>query len=122
MGQVTVLAGPERRRRWGEAQRLQILAEAFSPGACVAQVARQYDISTGLLYTWRRKFCQPADASLASSSLEAGFVEAVVVEDERLDQKMAQPAVIVDLARGRVSLFASATPALAAAALKALIP
>lgn len=122
MGQVTVLPGPERRRRWGEAQRLQILAEAFSPGACAAQVARRYDISTGLLYTWRRKFLQPAEAPLASPSPEAGFVKAVVVEDEHRDQKRAEPAVIVDLARGRVSIFATATPALAAAALKALIP
>lgn len=120
MGQVTVLPGPERRRRWGEAQRLQILAEAFSPGACAAQVARRYDISTGLLYTWRRKFLQPTEAATASP--ETGFVKAVVVEDERRDQKRAEPAVIVDLARGRVSIFATATPALAAAILKALVP
>ena len=30
MGQVTVFSGPERRRRWSEEQRVQILAEAFS--------------------------------------------------------------------------------------------
>ena len=39
MGQVTVFSGPERRRRWSEEERLQILSEAFAPGACVAQCA-----------------------------------------------------------------------------------
>jgi transposase-like protein len=55
MGQITVFSGPERRRRWSEEDRRQILAEAFLPGACVAEVARRHDVSTGLVYTWRRK-------------------------------------------------------------------
>lgn len=44
MGQITVFTGPERRRRWSEEERVQILTEAFSPGACVAQVARRHDV------------------------------------------------------------------------------
>ena len=32
MGQITVFSGPERRRRWSENERLEILAEAFSTG------------------------------------------------------------------------------------------
>lgn len=55
MGQVTVFSGPERRRRWSHEERLQILTEAFSPGACVADVCRRHDISTSLIYTWRGK-------------------------------------------------------------------
>jgi transposase len=43
MGQVTVFSGPERRRRWSDEERRLILAEAFSPEACVAQVARCFD-------------------------------------------------------------------------------
>lgn len=38
MGQITVFSGPERRRRWSENERLEILTEAFSPGACVARL------------------------------------------------------------------------------------
>ena len=41
MGQITVMTGPERRRQWRDEERLQILAEAFAPGACVADVARR---------------------------------------------------------------------------------
>ena len=41
MGQITVMTGPERRRRWSEEERIEILAEAFAPGACVADVSRR---------------------------------------------------------------------------------
>jgi transposase len=30
---ITVFSGPECRRRWSDEQRLQILTEAFAPGA-----------------------------------------------------------------------------------------
>ena len=113
MGQITVFSGPERRRRWSENDRLEILAEAFSPGACVAQVARRHDVSTALIYTWRNKLRQPV--------AEPGFAEAVVVAGDRAEPPIEPPAIIVELARGsRVSIFASAPPGLAAAALKAL--
>jgi len=49
MGQISVFTGPERRRRWSEEERVQILTEAFSPGACMAQVARRHDVSTALI-------------------------------------------------------------------------
>ncbi|MGY2733331.1 transposase [Sphingomonas sp. UYP23] len=122
MGQMTVFGGPERRRRWSEEERLQILAEAFAPGAFVAQVARRHDVSTALIYTWRRKLCQPVAETGTSLPAEAGFAEAVVVDDQRADQAPSQPAIVIDLARvGRVNIFASAPPALAAAVLKAVM-
>lgn len=55
MGQITDFAGPERRRRWIDEERLQILVEAFPPGAYVEVVCRRHDVSTALIYTWRRK-------------------------------------------------------------------
>ncbi|NTZ43845.1 transposase [Altererythrobacter sp. SALINAS58] len=60
MSQVTVFSGPERRRRWREDERLQILAEAFSPGAGVTEVCRRHDMSSGLIYTWRHRQFGPA--------------------------------------------------------------
>ena len=113
MGQITVFSGPERRRRWSEEDRVRILTEAFSPGACVAEVARRYDVSSALIYTWRNK--------LRQSVAEPGFAEAVVVAGGGAEPPIISPAIIVELARGsRVNIFASAPPALAAAALKAL--
>ena len=111
MGQITVFSGPERRRRWSEEQRVLILTEAFSPEACVADVARRHDVSTALIYSWRNKLRQPV--------AEPGFAEAVV--DDSVAALIGSPAIIVELGRGRrVSILASASPALAAAALKAL--
>jgi len=55
MSQITVLTGPERRRRWPEEQRRKIVTEAFAPGASVAVVARQYDLATSLIYKWRQQ-------------------------------------------------------------------
>lgn len=114
MSQITILTGPERRRRWRPEDKMRILAEAFSPGACVEAVARRHDVSRGLIYTWRRKLCrelpQPAPT----------FVEAVLAEEP---SQAAAPyaAIVVELpGSGRVSIAASTPPALAAAALKAL--
>ncbi len=122
MGQITVFSGQERRRRWTDAERLEILTEAFSPDACVAQVARRHDVSTGLIYTWRRKLCRPVEESGSATPGESGFTEAVVVDDDCAAPPTVQPAIVVDLAQsGRVSIFASASPAVAAAVLKALV-
>jgi transposase len=40
----------ERLRRWSPAERATILAAAFAPGAVVADVARQFEVSTSLIY------------------------------------------------------------------------
>lgn len=50
-----VLAGPERRRRWGSEEKAGIVAEAMAPGARVSEIARRHGISRALLYTWRRE-------------------------------------------------------------------
>jgi transposase len=72
MTQVTVLTGVRRRRDWTDQDRLEILREAFSPGACVADVARRHDVSRGLIYLWRRA---------ALRQVQETFVPAVI-EDE----------------------------------------
>ena len=118
MGQV-VIAGAERRRRWGDEERLAILAEAFAPGACVAEVSRRLDVSTSLIYTWRRKMLE-AHAASADRMPENGFAEAVMVDDGA-SAGGAAPTMVIDLARGRkVSIYATAAPPQVAAVLKAL--
>ncbi|WP_432654038.1 transposase [Sinorhizobium fredii] len=63
-----MLTGPERRRRWSLEDRAQILAEAFAPGAVVSEVARRFEVSTGLIYTWRRQaLVQQAEPALCAS-------------------------------------------------------
>ncbi len=120
MGQMTVFSGPERRRRWSEEERGHILTEAFSPGACVASVARRHDVSTGLIYTWRRNLCA-ARAEAAPALPGPDFAEVIVQDSMGSGPPSPTPAITIDLARGRrVSIFGSASPAVVAAVLKAL--
>ena len=77
----SVFSGPERRRRWSDEERRLILAEAFSPGACAAQVARRHDVSAGLVYAWRRKLVEMGREADDPALLAPGFVEATIVED-----------------------------------------
>jgi len=121
MGQVTVFSGPERRRRWSDEERLRILSEAFSPGACVARVAQQHDVSTSLVYTWRRKLREASTEPAVTELSAPQFAEATIAQEAGSARSGPVPAIVVDTARGnRVSIFASASPALVAAALRAL--
>ncbi|WP_157405689.1 transposase, partial [Asticcacaulis benevestitus] len=51
-----LLNGPERRRKWHDSQRREIVSLAFSPGSSVTEVARQFDVATSLIYRWRDQF------------------------------------------------------------------
>jgi transposase len=120
MSQITVMTGPERRRRWRPEDKVRILAEAFSPGACVDQVARRHDVSRGLIYTWRRKLRRELPQPAPSALLGPGFAEAVLTEEPG-GAPSPLVAIVVELpGSGRVSIAASASPALASAVLMAL--
>ena len=60
-----VLAGPERRRRWSDEERAEVISEMARPGVKISDIARQRGISRSLLYTWRRA------AAAATSSVSA---------------------------------------------------
>ncbi|NCP15381.1 MAG: transposase [Sphingomonadales bacterium] len=123
MGRITVFAGPERRRRWSDEQRLLILTEAFAPDAHPCDVARRHEISTGQLYTWRKKLAVGPAGPAQSEDAGHGprFAEAVVISDHDSATQVASAAIVVDLPRGRrITIFPIASPALAAAALRAL--
>lgn len=121
MGQITVMTGPERRRRWRDEERFQILTEAFAPGVCVADVARRWDVSTSLIYTWRRNLrrAQADEASLPMA--ETTFAQAVLAEDEKSDGCDRCAVITVELGEGQlVRISAEAPAALVSATLKAL--
>ena len=50
---MEIITGVERRRRWSAAEKLRIVAETEEPGAGIAEIARRYEISRGLLWNWR---------------------------------------------------------------------
>lgn len=115
MAHVTLMTGPERRRRWSPDERREILMAAFSPGAIVADVSRRYEVATSLIYKWRR--------DLLSAPEGAAFVPAVMVDDPgRPDQPVrSEPAIVVELAGGaRVTIGPGASAAMVGATLRAL--
>ena len=113
MAQMTVLTGPERRRRWSEDEQRQILAAAFAPGAIVREVSRRYDVATSLIYKWRR-------AVLAAEPGPA-FTEMVVVPTVPAVAPVSAAAVEIEIGgKVRLRLPTTTPPALAAALVKAL--
>ena len=50
---MEIITGIERRRRWRLEEKLRIVAETEQPGAGIAEIARRYEISRGLLWNWR---------------------------------------------------------------------
>ena len=114
MSHVTVMTGPERRRRWGDDERLQILEAACAPGAIVADVSRRYDVCTSLIYKWRRASKAGAPAAFMPMMLSAP-------ENAAARSGGTEPALVVELSGGaRVTVGAHAPAALVNAALNAL--
>lgn len=62
------------RRRFSAAEKLGIVRETLAPGASVGVVAQRHGLSTGLLYTWRKR---------ALAGAMAGFVPVEVESDHR---------------------------------------
>jgi transposase len=115
MGQMTLITGGERRRRWSAEERVRILAAIEEPGAVVAEVARRADVSTSLVYKWRREA-----RSAASTS---GFAQVIVEDAPQGPAHVSEPelaAILVEMKDARVRIGANASSALIAATLKAL--
>jgi transposase len=71
------------RRRFSADEKLAIVRETLSPRASVGEVARRCGISSGLLYTWRKR---------ALAGAMAGFVPVVISGDERPALAVAGPS------------------------------
>ncbi|MBV1703143.1 MAG: transposase [Hyphomicrobiales bacterium] len=52
--------GFERRRRWSEERKREIVRASFAPGALVKDVARRHDVAISLVFAWRRAARQAA--------------------------------------------------------------
>src|SRR3954453_13335651 len=70
--QIEVRVRRERRRRWTASDKLRIVEEAFAPGAVAKRVAERHEISTGLLFTWRRQLIADTSANFLPVQLTEG--------------------------------------------------
>lgn len=108
-----VLIGPERRRRWSDAEKIAIVSEAAEPGVRVADVARRHDITRQQIYQWRSAMRQGRLADENGGPFLA--VEYVGASAEAAD---TQPPVLqscdtlieITLRKGRVLRTPAAIP------------
>jgi transposase len=132
MAQMTIMTGEDRRRKWSHEERARILAAAFAPGAVVAKVARQFDVASSLIYTWRR------EAAGVAAGKPVGFSPAILIEQAPVptpdsgvflpppspsppSPPVAPMAITVEFSAGvRVVIDATAPAALVTATLLAL--
>jgi transposase len=120
MGEIHILTGPERRRRWSDTEKRAIVAPAFAPGAVVSAVARRADVCSSLIYRWRQQL----------PSASCGFAEVIVGSTVPGFEAPPLPpgtgtadAAALEVAFGdqvRLRLPPSTPPALAAAVVSAL--
>jgi transposase len=105
MSTVTVLSGPERRRRWTTIEKLRIVEESSSAGSSVIEVARRHDVHPNLLHLWRRQ----ARSGVLSATPEgtARLVPVTIAAESNVagateSDASASAAVEVVLRNGRV--------------------
>jgi transposase-like protein len=53
--QATNPRAARQRRFWSAEEKRRMVAESFTPGASVSQVAQRYGVNANLLFTWRRQ-------------------------------------------------------------------
>jgi transposase-like protein len=119
---VTVLPGPERRRRWTTAEKLRIVEESETAEIPIVEVARRHGIHPNQLHGWRRQ------ARLGLSTQECRLVPiAVAPAESKVCERLkaavgdAPPIIELVLRNGRVlRLPEGVAPARAAALAEAL--
>jgi transposase len=96
--------GRERRRRWSNAERLEIVAAVGVDGETLARVARRYDVSRSQIYQWRHQFRKrgllpaPAEPTFLPVDIGAPMLSAEPVPEDRVVSPLM---VELCLAQGR---------------------
>ena len=72
---VEVVTSVQRRRRWTPEQKLELVKQTNELGSSVSMVARQFGISAGQLFQWRKAYLQ-------GSLMAVGANETVVPASE----------------------------------------
>lgn len=101
MARMEIVTGRERRRRWSDEKKVQILQEAATSGLSVADVARRHDVVPQQIYIWRRQLLAKVKADASMRSTPPRFLPvAVVGETEELEVPRDERAGVGDKPRG----------------------
>ncbi len=104
------ILGRERRRRWSQAEKLEIVAAVGVNGETLARVARRYDVSRSQIYNWRHLFrkrgLQPAPIGPIFLPVDIGAP--MLNAEPALEERMVSPLIVeLCLAQGRSLRFDS---------------
>lgn len=112
--QVEVITSVQRRRRWSQAEKEQIVAAAMEPGAVASEVARAAGIHTSQLFRWRQQLCLPQSTPIFSAV-------AVAPEPGAASPSLTAGVVEIEFATGsRMRLTGSVDPSTVSALIRAL--
>lgn len=79
-GRMQVVVRVSGRRAWTVEQKLAILRDAFGPGGSVRATLERHEVSSGLVYTWRRQAMSGELAGTPRPALPV-FAEVRVTDD-----------------------------------------
>lgn len=99
-GRIEVIARVSGRRFWTVEQKLAMLRDAFAPGGSVRSAVERHDVTSGLLYTWRRLAMSgllldrsPKMLPCPAVDPEPGFAEVRVVDPVAIPQPPLSPSM-----------------------------
>lgn len=107
-GRIEVISRVSGRRFWTVEQKLTMLRDAFGPGGSVRGAIERHEVSSGLLYTWRKKamsgllFDRPVEALPAPEP--AGFAEVRVIEPMGLSSPILDTSPMAAEPMGRIGI------------------
>ena len=126
---LEVITGVGGRRRWSDAEKARITAEAMMPGAVVSEIARRHGMSPQHLFTWRRA----ASRAMVSASAAAPLFVPAIVEAEpppninpkpklarRTRRRTAPGGIELEIGGVSVRVGSDASPKTIAAVIRAL--
>ena len=86
-GRIEVIARVSGRRFWTVEQKLAMLRDAFGPGGSVRAAMERHEVTSGLLYTWRRNAMAgllidrpPKALASPAESIPPSFAEVVIAD------------------------------------------
>jgi transposase len=115
---VELITGRRRRRDWTLDEKAEILAACVVPGSKIAEVARRYGVSRGLLWTWRRQAMNdlaaetaPRFVSLRIEGVAAENTAAAPAPAPRLSGRdQTAGSIEIEIGRARVRVEGAVDP------------
>ncbi len=78
-------------RSWPEALKRQVVAASLVPGASVSMVARQFDVNTNQVFTWRKRYGEEPSAG------SPHLVPLIVTPDESITAPVAPTTDLIEI-------------------------